>query len=149
MCNGLDIFFIGLTLVFVLLDTLKGFVSSFFNKAAFVLGLLFAFLFFSFGSRFYSQFIPISVLASLLSFISIFAIVFIIVKIFQSLTKAIFFSNPIMASLDRSLGLLFGIIESFVLIYFILFLLTIQNTFPIDNLLGNSFIYSLFQPLLG
>lgn len=149
MFNGLDVFLILIALVFILLDTLKGFVSSFFNKASFVLALLFAFLFFQMGTRFYGQFIAITFIASLLGFISIFAIVFVIVKIFQSLTKTIFFSNPVMKSLDRSLGFLFGIVEAFVLIFFILFLFHTQKLFPVDTLLGNSFFYTLLQPLMG
>lgn len=149
MLNGLDVFFILISLVLILLDTLKGFVSSFFNKAAFVLALLFAFLFFSYGAFFYGQFIQIGFLSALLSFVSIFAIVFLIVKIFQSLTKKVFFSNSIMASLDRSLGFLFGLVEAFVLIIFILYLLQAQNIFSVDSLLGNSFFYTLLQPILG
>lgn len=149
MLNGLDIFLLIISLVLILLDVLKGFVSSFFNKASFVLALFFAFLFFPSGAKFYGQFISISFLASLLSFISIFAIVFVIVKIFQNLTKSIFFSNSVMKSLDRSLGFLFGIVEAFVFIFFVIFILDSQNFIPVDNLLGNSVIYSLFQPLMG
>ena len=149
MLNGLDVFLLIILVVFIILETLKGFVASFFSKAAFVLGLLFAFLFFPQGAAFYKRFVSINFLASLLAFVSIFAIVFLIVKIFQSLTKTIFFSNPIMTSLDRSLGFLFGIVEAFVIIFFVLHLLQAQSIFPTNSLLGNSVFYSFLQPLLG
>lgn len=149
MFNGLDIFLLLISLVIMILDTLKGFVSSFFNKAAFVLSILFAFLFLPFGALFYSKFIAINFLASLLSFLSIFALVFVIVKIFQSLTKTLFFSNSVMKSLDRSLGFIFGIIEAFAIIVFILFVLHTQKIFPLDQVLGNSLFYAILEPVMG
>jgi membrane protein required for colicin V production len=87
------------------------------------------------------------VIPEILAFAAIFLIVFLFVRLIEFLLKDII--NGInLHRLDRFLGMIFGLIEAFVLICLILFVIVVQPLFDPLSVLQNSIVAELLLPLV-
>ena len=121
-----DYFFCILILIFGLTAFARGFVASVFGKAAWILGVLGGiFLHKDVAIRLHPK-ISNELLCIILAFLIVFVIVFLLVKICEMILQKIF-ENKILGSLDRGLGLLFGLIEGFAIVCLIIFILGIKS----------------------
>ena len=142
-----DVIFLVIILIFAVIATAKGFINAIFGKLCWILGLIFAFLFYKKLVGYMTQLIHNETISAILCFVLIFVVVFLIVKIIQTLlSKA--FDGEIMKGLDRSLGFFFGLLEGFVVVFVFVFILINQPWFDCSKLFEGSLFIRLLQPLL-
>ena len=136
-----DIFIVMIIALMAIRCALRGFVSEFLSMAAFVLGTLSAILFFRQAAQVVrEQLMPeIKMLAEIISFILIFLVVCIVVKLLKKLLQDII-AKIRLCGIDRFLGFFYGIAEGVVVVYLLLFLITIQPFIDSDLILGNSIL---------
>lgn len=134
----------GLILIFAFSGLAKGFANNVLGKLAFILGVVFACLFYAKIAVVFFKGTESVALKNALSFLLIFIAVFLIVKIVQGIISKIFAWQPL-KSLDRTLGFFFGIIEGLAVVWLILFLLSIQPFFSAENLIRGSFYQNLIN----
>ncbi len=137
-----------LMLILVIRCALRGFVDEIMSMASVVLGILAAVLFYQNGAAFIREkWIDMKVLPEVLAFAAIFLIVFLLIRLVEFLLKDII--NGInLHRLDRFLGMLFGVLEGFVLICLILFILAVQPLFDPTPIFQNSIAAELLLPLV-
>lgn len=139
-----DYFFCILIVIFGLISFHKGFLAEVFGKAAWVLGII--------GGAFFYKNIALALVpkiksplaCNVLGFLIVFVLVFLLVKICEMILEKIF-QLTLLKSLDRGLGLLFGLVEGFAIVCLIIFILNVQPFVNLGNLLKESF----FAHLMG
>lgn len=146
--SPIDIFFIVIILFFGIFAFFKGFIREIFGKIAWILGVIAGFLFCGKLKPYILPYVKFDLLATLASFILIFIVVFLVVHIIKTIIGR-FFEDDIMRGLDKALGFFFGLIEGVAVVMLILFVLTIQPFFPLEDLLSESFFFVIFQPILS
>ncbi|GBU27403.1 hypothetical protein R84B8_00933 [Treponema sp. R8-4-B8] len=148
--SAIDFIFIGLIALFMIRCYLKGFLSEILSMAAVVLGLLAALFFHKNGGVFLrNHFWPeLKVIPEIAAFVILFIIVFLVVKIIEK-TLVNIVNSVRLSGVDRFLGLIFGLVESIVLIGLILLLIKIQPLFDASSLLENSFFARIILPLIA
>ena len=144
----LDIAYIILVGLLVLRGFLKGFTGELFSVVSITLGLIAAFLFFKNGAGFIrSRYMQTEIIPEIIAFLIIFIAVFIAGKIVERIIKDIIIRLNL-GAVDKVLGIVFGLAESFALIVVSLFLLKIQPLFDHQPLVGGSFFAGFFLPLI-
>jgi membrane protein required for colicin V production len=146
----IDIVFIVLIFIMVVRCALRGFITEVMSMAAVVLGLLAAFFFYKQGAAFIRTKIleDVEVLPELIAFVSLLVIVFFAIKILERIIHDII-SRIHLGGVDRTLGLVFGLLEGLLLVCLILAVIRIQPLFSPEPLLENSFFAKLLGPLVG
>ena len=142
----IDMVFIVIIVACVLLSVLKGFVSSFFGKATFIVALLLGIFLAPKLDVFVSNYINIPFLTTVISFLLVFIVSFLVLKVIQLIIKSIF-SGEIMGSLDKALGFFWGLFEGLLIVGVICVILIVQPFFDLSELLSNSFFASKILPL--
>ena len=147
--SAVDIVFIILIGLFMIRCYLKGFVSELSSMAGIVLGLLAALFFYKNGADFLrDSFWPgLKILPEIIAFIALFAIVLIIVKLLGIMLKGII-EGIKFGSVDRFLGLIFGLAEGIAVVSLALFILRIQPLFDPSPIIADSFFAKLLLPLI-
>lgn len=144
----LDYILFILILIFAFAALIKGFINEIFGKAAWILGILGGVLFYSQVAIYFKEKIASSALRNILAFVIIFVAVFLVLKIMGAIISKIF-EMKILRSLDRALGLFFGLIEGFAIAGFILFLLSIQPFFDAKGLLDSCYLYGIYSKIIS
>lgn len=144
----IDYIFLGISLACIIICSVKGFVDSFFDKAAPVLSIIAAICFYRTFTPLMSKYISNQILCTVATFLAVFVVFFIVIKILQ-MTLGKIFEEKILDSLNHSLGFLFGIFEALAIIFLILILMTSQTFFNASSILDNSFFYRFFRIILG
>lgn len=147
MFNILDVIFLVIIAVIALFATAKGFLNEIFNKASWILSILFGVLFYGKLNPYVIKTIKYEWLAKILSFLLIFIVVFLFIKILQTIISKIF-SGEILKGLDRALGFFLGLVEGLALVFLLVFILYVQPWFPTDTLFNGSFFFKLFGGIL-
>lgn len=130
--------------VFCIIGLIRGFVKEIFGKAAWVLGIILAiFLYAKVGGLLHSK-IQNLIVCNILGFIIVFTVVFVVVKLIGALLHAIS-ELPILNGLDKAFGAMFGLIEGFAIVCFIMFIISIQPFFDGSKLFTGSFFYGLMN----
>ena len=142
----IDMVFIVIIVACVLLSVLKGFVSSFFGKATFIVAVLLGIVFAPKLDVFVSNYINIPYVTTVISFLLVFIVSFLVLKVIQLIIKSIF-SGEIMGSLDKALGFFWGLVEGLLIVGVICVILIVQPFFDLTELLSNSFFASKILPL--
>ena len=144
--NILDIVFLLILLSCAFTVYKNGFVKEVFSKLAFIVGGIVA-IFFSpyFAVNILKSFVSIknNLLLYIISFFLVFSIVYLIIKIVGSMV-GIIFEIPILKGLDRSLGILLGLVEGSIIICLIIELMQIQSIFSSMDIIANSKIATFF-----
>lgn len=135
-------------LIFAFVALIKGFVSEVFGKAAWVLGILCSVFFYANIAEMLLPSINNVILCNILSFLLVFVVVFIVIKLVGLILQKIF-SFSILRSLDRALGLFFGIVEGLAVVWGIIFLLKVQPFVDVTGIMEGSFFYNLINQFLA
>ena len=128
---------------------LKGFFAELGSKASYFIGFLVSMMFtrclayFVANSLDIQQMLPVS----LITFLVLFYIGFLLCRVLANvLTKAI--EGVKLEVINKTLGFFLGIIEAFVCISLVLYILRFQTHFNLTNVLNNSFMYTrIFEPI--
>jgi membrane protein required for colicin V production len=130
--------------------SLKGFISEVMSMAALVFGLLAALLFYKKGGALVREnFLPgVKVIPEILAFIALFLIIFIVIKILEKILKDII-EGIHLGGTDRFLGILFGLIEGFVVVSLVLLILDKQPLFDASKLLESSLFAQILLPIIS
>lgn len=143
----IDIVFLLIIIFFAVLAAINGFLNEVFGKAAPVVAVWVALIFYKPLVHPIQQYVKNPTVSVILAFTLVFVIAFIVVKLLQSVMKNIF-GGEIFKQLDRFLGVLFGIVEGFAVVCVILILLRIQPWFSVSSVLEKSFFDSLLNPFV-
>lgn len=134
--------------IFALIGVIKGFVNNVMGKMALVLGVILACMFYGKIGELCLNSIENISLRNVVAFVLIFVVVFLIVKIIQMIISKVF-QMEVLKSLDRTLGFFFGALEGFAVVCLIMFLLSIQPFFSMENLFQDSFFYSILGVIIN
>lgn len=144
----IDWIFAGIILLFALVGVIKGFIDNIFGKLAWILGIIFACLFYDEGTAYLLPFVKNHTVANVLSFLAVFIIVFIVIKIIQIIISKVF-EWSILKSLDRTLGFFFGAVEGLAVVGLFIFLVSAQPFFDISNIFEGSFFAALIGTIVA
>ena len=148
MFNAIDVFFAIILLFFSVKCALTGFVAEIMKKMAVVLGILCAFLFSPTIAKLFQGAVQNPFLAQVCAIALIFIIVFPAIHILMQIIGTVLRSVKILASLDKTLGFFFGIIEGFIVIILLLLILYVAELAGITDLCSKSFFFNLIFPRL-
>lgn len=142
----LDIIFLCILLVFAFGVYQKGFIKEVFSKLAFIAGGVVG-VFFSpyFAFNVLKPIVSIknNFILYIISFVCLFSIIYLIIKIIGCMVGMIF-EFPILKSLDRSLGVILGLLEGSIIVFLIIELMIMQSIFPCKDIIETSKIASFF-----
>lgn len=144
----IDLIILGIFLLFGIITAIKGFSKEIFSQAAWILGVIIATIFYRKLFPYTFELIKISTVAIILSFIVIFSVVFLVIKIIGAIVSKLF-SGEILGGLDHTLGFFLGLVEGFIIVLVIVFLLKSQPWFNPEKLFEGSFLMEhVFSKLL-
>jgi len=146
--TSFDIVLLILMLFMIIRSSIKGFVAEFFSKAAVILAIMAAILFYRPLSPYVVRISGADSLTQIISFLLLFLVVYLVVKLIQQVVgKA--FEGESMTNLDRALGFFLGIAEGFLLILFLLFIIKSQHFIDLSFITRDSFFSRIFEPFLS
>ena len=134
----IDWIFSGIILIFAVVGVIKGFIDNIFGKIAFIAGIILGYFFYKDVAEGLLKDIKVPYAANIIAFLLIFVVTFLIIKIVQMIVSKVF-EWSILKSLDRTLGFIFGIVEGAAVVCLLIFLLTAQPFFSVDNLFDGSY----------
>lgn len=143
-----DVVFAVIILALAIAGTVKGFVAELFGKAAFVLGLVVAVLFYGRLYPYVLRWISVDFFAQAAAFVLLFVAAFLLVKIAQHVIGS-FFQGEIMGGLNRALGFFLGVVEGLLVVAVILIALSAQPWFDTSGLLDGSFFSSVMSGIIA
>lgn len=142
----MDWIFSVIIVIFALSGLVKGFIDNVFGKLALILGIICACLFYDDAAAVILKGIGNPALENVIGFLLVFVIVFLVIKIIQTIISKVF-EWSILKSLDRTLGLLFGIIEGLAIVGLLIFILLNQPFISVGKLLDGSFYADLINKI--
>lgn len=145
--SPLDIILFTLAVALIARCTLVGFVAEFFSKAAVIVALAGAVLFFGAFSAVVARVLGTASFSRLIAFLVIFLALYLAAKLLQSLAGSLFESET-MANLDRALGFFLGITEGVLAAVMIVVFLRVQTWFDASFLLDGSLVAHILNPFL-
>lgn len=143
-----DLVLLGIILFMAVRVTLTGFIAEFFSKAAVIVGIIAAVLFYRNLADFLKPLTGEQTFTGAAAFLLLFIVVYLIFKIIQHVVGSAFESES-MSNLDRALGFFLGIAEGLLLVMGLLVILRIQSWFDPIKLLERSIFARLFDPVLS
>ena len=144
----IDWIFSGIILIFAVVGVIKGFIDNIFGKIAFIAGIILGYFFYKDVAEGLLKDIKVPYAANIIAFLLIFVVTFLIIKLVQMIIAKVF-EWSILKSLDRTLGFIFGLVEGAVVVCLIIFLLTAQPFFSVQNIFDGSFYYNLVTALFN
>lgn len=144
----IDWIFSGIILIFAVVGVIKGFIDNIFGKIAFIAGIILGYFFYKDVAEGLLKDIKVPYAANIISFLLIFVVTFLIIKLVQMIIAKVF-EWSILKSLDRTLGFIFGLVEGAAVVCLIIFLLTAQPFFSVQNIFDGSFYYNLVTALFN
>ena len=144
----IDWIFSLIILVFAISGVVKGFIDNVFGKLAFIAGILLGYLFYKDLALVLLKDVKVAVVANVIAFLLVFTVTFLAIKIVQMIVAKVF-EWSILNSLDSSLGFFFGIVEGGAVICLIIFILTAQPFFSVQQLFDGSFYYNLVNSVFN
>ncbi len=148
MFPAIDIVFLLVVLTFAVMGMINGFLNELFGKAAPVVSIWLAVLFYGRLVAPIEEHLKIHLLSVVLAFLLIFVISFIVMKILQTAIKNIF-GGEIFKDMDRFLGFVFGLLEGLAVVGIVLILMKSQPWFKVDLMLDGSFFARILSPFIS
>jgi membrane protein required for colicin V production len=147
--QGIDIFFAVLIVVMAIHGFVKGFIEELFSRAAPILAIWAAVLLFSAGGLFIRErFMQnIRLIPEILAFIAIFVLVMLFVKMLGGILRSVV-EGIHLGTVNKLLGVVFGLIEGIALTALILFILSVQPLFNASKLVGDSIFAQYLLPFI-
>ncbi len=138
----IDIIIIALLLVGAILGTVKGFAREASTRFGFLVAIFIAMLFTNIGANLLDNTFSLSpILSAFIAFIIIFIIAYTIMLLVGSLLEKTLETIKL-GWLDSLLGFLLGLIEMFIAITFIIYILQMQQLFDFYSYLSHSEIFT-------
>ena len=127
----------------------KGFVEELFSWASKVLAIGAAVMLYSAGAAFIrtKTMQNVRIIPEILAFVIIFIAILIFLKMLEHVLKDVV-SGAKLKGINKILGLIFGLIEGFVLTALILFALTIQPLFDASKIISDSIFAEILLPVI-
>lgn len=146
MVSMIDLFFVVIILIFAVKCAITGLVAELLKKLSVVLGILCAFAFSPSLTEVFIHTLKSPFLSLLCAIVLIFSVVFVALHILMSITSALLNSVTILASLDKTLGFFFGIIEGVVVVLLLLFILYGAQLLGLTDICSRSLFFNLIFP---
>lgn len=146
--NVVDVVIVSIAFLAAVVGAVRGFAMEFSSRAGFLVGFVIALIFARLGASLVVETFDLPLLwATLISFTVFFIVGYIIMMIVGSLLDRTLEAMGL-DWLDRLLGLVLGVIEVFVVVAFIIYLLELQKVIDVSSYLNPSVITSkLIKPL--
>jgi len=145
--SPVDVVIIIIALIITARAIIRGFVAEFVSVASVIGGIVAGFVFSSMLTNYIAQYFKISWWNRLISFLIIFLVVYIILKLIEK-----FFYRLIerieLQRLDRSLGLFLGLLESVIIILFVVSIVDAQPFFPPEKIFSDSVIVQYARKII-
>lgn len=145
--NFLDVIFLLLILAGAVRGTLKGFVSEMATVSSLVLGIWGAIVLSSYLGPQVEKYIGPSAWNRLIAFLISFLVIYILVKLVELLLHRLL-EGLSLQKLDQVLGFFLGIAEGILVTGLIVYLLRWQPLFDTRQLLADSLVARLIEPLI-
>ncbi len=136
--SAFDIVSIIILLILAVRGTFRGFVAEIMSMASVLVGIIIAVIFTHSVSILLQEYIGESFWNTVIAFLGLFLISYLIIKVFESSLNSII-EKVQLEKLDQSLGFFLGLIEGFLFIIILVFILRAQPLIVIDKMLENSF----------
>jgi membrane protein required for colicin V production len=143
----IDIIFLIFIALMISHGYVRGFIRVFFSWAALVAAVLIAVFLHPTGAAYIREKImpDVRYIPEILAFIAIFLIVMLICKMLEKVLHDVV-KGTHLGSLDKVLGLIFGLIEGFAVIALVLFVLSVQPVFDTRQLIEESYFAGILLP---
>lgn len=142
-----DIVSIIILLILAIRVTFRGFVAEIMSVASVLVGLIIAVIFTHPVSILLQEYIGESFWNTVIAFLGLFLISYLIIKIFENSLNSLI-EKVQLEKLDQSLGFFLGLVEGFLFIVILVFVLRAQPLFEVDKLLENSFSASVADKII-
>lgn len=146
----LDIISIIIFIIVVVRCVMRGFVEEFLSMAAVIFGIAGAVFLAGPVGKILETYFNLTMWSQIIAFLGSFIIIYIIIKILEGIIHNIF-DKLNLDRLDKALGFLLGLLEGFLIVAVLIFLLSWFAWVPllnIEQLLADSLIARFIQPFL-
>lgn len=145
--SALDIVFVIILVIAALRGAFRGFVTELLSAAAIILGIIGAVLFSKMVGELLATHLGLTQWSEIIAFLLLFLVVYLVIKIFEGALNN-FIDKLKLGNLDRALGFFLGILEGILLIAVIVFVMTVQPLFELDEVLKGSVIAKIVLTFL-
>jgi membrane protein required for colicin V production len=142
-----DIVSIIILLIIAIRATFRGFVAEIMSMASIIVGIAIAVIFTHPVSVILQGYIGESFWNTIIAFLGLFLISYLLIKIFENSLNTLI-EKVQLEKLDQALGFFLGLIEGFLLIVILVFLLKAQPVFSVEHLMENSFAASIADKII-
>lgn len=142
-----DIVSLIILLVLAIRATFKGFLAEIMSMASIIIGITIAVIFTRPVSLLLQDYIGQSFWNIIIAFLGLFLVSYLIIKIFENSLNTLI-EKVQLEKLDQSLGFFLGLIEGFLLIVIIVFILKAQQFINISNLFIDSYASSIAEKII-
>jgi len=142
-----DIVSLIILLILAIRATFRGFLTEIMAMASVIVGITVAVIFAHPVSVILQKYIGDSFWNTIISFLALFLVTYLIIKIFEN-SLNVLIEKVQLEKLDQSLGFFLGLIEGFLLVVIIVFVMNAQHIFDIRNLLDNSIAASVAEKII-
>jgi len=140
---------VSLIILFILAirATFRGFLTEIMSMASIIVGIIIAVVFTRPVSLLLQDYIGNSFWNMIIAFLGLFLISYLIIKIFESSLNTLI-EKIQLEKLDQSLGFFLGLVEGFLLIVILVFLMQAQQFISVSHLLENSYALSIAEKII-
>ena len=140
---------VSLIILFILAirATFRGFLTEIMSMASIIVGIIIAVVFTRPVSELLQSYIGNSFWNMIIAFLGLFLVSYLLIKIFENSLNTLI-EKVQLEKLDQSLGFFLGLIEGFLLIVIVVFLLQTQQIFDVKNLFVNSYASSIAEKII-
>jgi len=142
-----DIVSLVILVILAVRATFRGFLTEIMAMASVIVGITVAVIFTHPVSVILQKYIGDSFWNTIISFLALFLVTYLIIKIFEN-SLNVLIEKVQLEKLDQSLGFFLGLIEGFLLVVIIVFVMNAQQIFDIRNLLDNSIAASVAEKII-
>ena len=142
-----DIVSLIIMLILAIRVTFRGFIAEIMAMASVLVGIIMAVVFTHPVSVLLKGYIGESFWNTVIAFLGLFLVSYLIIKIFESSLNSLI-EKVQLEKLDQSLGFFLGLVEGFLFVVILVFVLRAQPLFEIDNLFENSFSASIADKII-
>jgi len=142
-----DIVSLVILLILAVRATFRGFLTEIMAMASVIVGITIAVIFTHPVSVILQKYIGDSFWNTIISFLALFLVTYLVIKIFENSLNTLI-EKVQLEKLDQSLGFFLGLMEGFLLVVIIVFVMNAQQFFDIRNLLDNSVAASIAEKII-
>ncbi|MEA1910483.1 MAG: CvpA family protein [Spirochaetota bacterium] len=140
---------VSLIILFILAirATFRGFLTEIMSMASVIVGITIAVVFTRPVSELLQDYIGNSFWNMIIAFLGLFLVSYLIIKIFESSLNTLI-EKIQLEKLDQSLGFFLGLVEGFLLIVILVFLMQAQQFISVSQIFENSYSLSIAEKII-